>query len=216
MPHTFRLIPLTVFVTLFFQLWLNSLVSAVSFAQDQQAFISGRITDFNRRPLEGIEVKLFDSQNGWSKVVTSQGNGAFSIGHKQCKLCQLEVLPGPRSGLATALIRQVPGDQDRNYVVALQRGFLVQGKVSSGGKGLKGVQITVVDNTQVDQGNHVYEGGTTTTGRNGTFQITLTPGRKKLLVDNNRYAELTKHSEQEITVTSDMQLDEIVLTQASR
>jgi hypothetical protein len=172
---------------------------------DADATIGGRITNPAKRPVANAEVRILDEHGDILKSGNCDGDGTFSITHRSCEKCSLVVIPDERTGLATALIDDVAGDESRNFMITLHRGFSVSGRVTFEGKGLKGVPVKVSPVEAAQE--HVHGGGFAKTGRDGRFRMTLTPGKKMLLVLSDRYAG---HGV-EFTVTSDMELPDFVI-----
>jgi hypothetical protein len=171
--------------------------------------IAGRISDHAKHPVSDAQVRLLDEQGNLIKMASCYSDGSFSLVHKSCGKCALEVIPDERTGLATALIDNVSGDKNRNFVVELHRGFSVSGRVTSEGKALKGLGVKV---SAVDAGDeHVQGGGFAKTAREGRFRITLTPGAKQLVVLNQRYPDMAANLSIQFTVTADTELPDIVL-----
>ncbi len=132
--------------------------------------------------------------------------GGFSFKHTLCRRCTLQILPNMDTHCACAVIENIPGDANRNFLLSLQRGFSVSGRVVSGKKGLKGIGLKAISQDSNADGKKVYDGGLAITGRNGTFTMILTPGHKKIEIHNDHYSELEGITEITIDVTGDAKL----------
>ena len=188
--------------------------SCLAHSLDNLPVISGRVTDVGQKPLSNVHIKLWADGQGLLESSTSNDQGEFSFTHKRCKSCILEFLPSRTTGLAAALV-EVPGEATRTVVVQLRRGFILKGKVMANGEALKGILVRVrsIDNKEGE--HHVHGGGAAITARDGTFTLTLTPGSKSMAIINQKYPEFASHIEIPVTVTSDAQLEDIVLPSLS-
>ncbi|HEY9778470.1 MAG TPA: carboxypeptidase-like regulatory domain-containing protein [Planktothrix sp.] len=186
----------------------TSITVCPSFADDDLT-IGGRISDHAKEPVAGAQVRLLDQDGSVIKSTNCFSDGSFSISHKACGKCSLEIVPDEKTGLATALIENVAGDKNRDFVVELHQGFQVAGRVSADGKGLRGLTVKV---TAVESENqHVHGGGYAKTSKDGRFHMTLTPGVKQLIVLNQRYPDMAADQSIQFTVTADVELPDIVL-----
>jgi len=179
--------------------------------------VSGRITNEAKRPCANVEVRLFDENGELLKSTDSDGEGQFVCEHRNCHKCMLEIIPGDKTGLATALLDNIAGDKNHSFLVELHHGFVVSGRVISEGKGLKGIVVKVSPSDTGASGHaDVHGGGFATTGRDGRFHMTLTPGAKQLHIYNTKYDELTRQHRQHFTVTGELVLEDIVLGPAKQ
>ncbi len=157
--------------------------------------ISGQVRDHKLKTLSGVKVELWSSDNEVSATTHTDGEGKFSISHPSCGPCFLEVSGPKKSGLASALYDDVPGDEGRNYIVTLRRGYPVKGQVMCEGKPLKGIVVKAYSRHHgSDLKERIYGGGAVMSGRNGSFLMTLTPGDKKFVLLNNRYPDVSKNA----------------------
>lgn len=191
---------------------LNSQCASPAAQKDMpEPLISGMVTNTQKKPLAGAQVILRDQDGRQLSVQTTDERGEFECKHEPCHSCTLQILPDLESRFACAIIDSVPGDLNRNFIVQLQHGFLVSGRVVHQNKGFKGVNIKVLAAAESAAPHKVHEGGWARTGRNGEFGVVLTPGRKKLLLLNEKYKELGERYQKEFDVTSEMQLPDITL-----
>lgn len=181
----------------------SSVGGSNALADDDMKVVAGRVTDPSHQPFDGAEVKLLDEHGAVLKEVSTDSSGSFLLPHKPCRTCVLEVTPPRKTGLASALIEDVPGDTNRNFVIALHKGFAVTGRVTHDGKGLKGICVKVVPRMDPRKPTNVHDGGMAYTGRDGRFRLILTPGRKHFEVVNDRYTELIGHYEHDATITGE-------------
>ncbi len=171
--------------------------------------IAGRVLDSQRNPVVNAQVKLLNEKGDTILSTDSANDGSFSLKHGPCVLCTLQVVPDDKSALASALIENIPGDANRRFLVTLQHGFKVKGKITGNGKGLKGLIVKVV--AAGDDPKHVHSGGEARTARDGTFVMNLTPGPKLLTIDNQKYLNFVSKYEHELHVVEDQQLSDINL-----
>jgi hypothetical protein len=178
------------------------------------ATISGLVTDFNRHPVTAAQARILDEKGEILQSVETNAKGAFQLRHKYCISCNLEVVPDEKTGLASALVENIPGNVTRTFLLCLQQGFRVGGRVVSDGRGLKGLEVRVIAQESDQDSRRVHAGGFAKTGRDGTFQMSLTPGAKKLSIFNTKYTNLVSKYEQEFIVTADDELPDIKLPSA--
>ncbi len=191
-------------------------IPASTLADEQvpMAAITGRIIDFSRHPVSGVQVRLSDEKGASLQNGQSDRSGSFELKHKICQTCTLEIIPDAKSGLASALVENIPGGVERHFLLTLQKGFLIRGRIVNQGHGLKGLEVKVSAADSAQDGHHVDAGGSARSSHDGWFEMTLTPGRKKLSIVNTRYANLVNHYEQDFTVTADEELPVISLPTA--
>jgi len=195
---------------------LMLLTAGAARAHEQLPTVGGRITNATKKPCANVEVRVLDENGDLLKSDNSDSEGKFSCEHKVCHKCMLEIVPADKTGLATALIENVVGDKNRSFIIELHHGFVVSGRVTAEGKGLKGVVVKVSPVESEPAGHDVHGGGFATTGRDGRFHMTLTPGEKKLQIYNTKYDDLEKRVTQHFTVTSELSLDDVVLPAAKQ
>ena len=183
-------------------------------ADEPQPVISGKVSTSGKKPFEGVQVLLLDQSGSQLASGVTNGRGDFSFKHALCRRCTLEIIPAQDTHYACALIENIPGDASRNFLLSLQRGFTISGKVVAENRGLKGLAIKVVSLDSSADGKKVHDGGIARTARNGMFSMILTPGHKKLEVLNDRYKEFVRTFEVNVDVTADAQIADIVLRKA--
>lgn len=172
--------------------------------------ISGQVRDHKNKLMQSVKVELWTKDGSVSMVSRTDANGKFSFTHEPCDRCFLEVAAPKKSGLASALVDGLPGDEGRSVIVTLKKGHPVTGRVISEGKGLKGIIIKAYSaNHEKDLNARIYGGGAVETGRGGYFSMTLTPGDKRFVLLNNRYKTLAKHADLEAKVITDTDLGDI-------
>jgi hypothetical protein len=181
-------------------------------SEEEYPTVRGTVTDENLKPLAGVSVRLTskDATVNFSTVTKSEGQ--FLLPHKPCKSLSLEAIPRKGSSLATAWIENIPGEESRRIVVELQRGCEIHGRVVHENKGLKGLSVSVTPLSE----NHKHEklvhgGGRTKTGRDGAFELILTPGMKTLSIANERYEDLTPSYSRKLAVKTDGVIPDIEL-----
>lgn len=179
-------------------------------AEDEPTpIISGTISTSAKKPMPGVQVILLNQTGVQLATGVTGERGGFSFKHTLCRRCTLQILPNLDTHYACAVIENIPGDANRNFLLSLQRGFTVSGRVVSGKKGLKGVGLKATSLDPGAEGKKVYDGGLAITARNGTFTMILTPGHKKIELNNQKYSELEAITEMTTDVTGDATLPDI-------
>ncbi len=113
-------------------------------------------------------------------------------------------------GLASAIVEGIPGNETRNVIVTLKKGFLVSGRVVGNDKGLKGIIVKAISaDLNKNEKARIHGGGAVVTDRGGKFEMVLTPGRKKLVLLNKQYSEFSDHAEIDVTVSADTDIGNI-------
>ncbi|MBX9670613.1 MAG: carboxypeptidase-like regulatory domain-containing protein [Candidatus Obscuribacterales bacterium] len=172
--------------------------------------ISGQVRDDKNKTMQSVKVELWTKDGTVSMVARTNARGEFSFTHEPCEECFLEVAAPRKSGLASALVDGIPGDEGRSVIVTLKKGYPVTGRVVAEGKGLKGIVVKAYSaNHEKDLKARIYGGGAVETGRGGNFEMTLTPGEKRFVILNNRYKMLAKHADIEAKVITDTELGDI-------
>lgn len=161
--------------------------------------------------MAGVGVRLFDERGDLLKSDRSEHDGSFELLHRPAKHCALEVIPDEETGLAMALIDNVPGDRDRNFIVELHPGVQVSGRVEFEGKGLKGLHVKVLPFREAGGHTDVHGGGFAVSGKDGKFHLNLTPGPKIVHIYNERYADVVAETTAEITVPEQAAPPDVVL-----
>jgi hypothetical protein len=181
-------------------------------AEDEPTpIISGTVSTTGKKPMSGVPVLLLDENGVQLSNGATNGGGRFSFKHTLCHRCTLEIRPDQHTHYACALIENIPGDANRNFLLFLQRGFNISGRVIGNGKGLKGLALKATSLDTNAEGTKVHDGGIARTGRDGTFSMILTPGHKKIEVRNDKLPEFARAAEANVDVTGDAQVADIVL-----
>jgi hypothetical protein len=176
--------------------------------------IGGRVVNSQHTPVQDVQVKLLNEKHEVMAQTQVGNDGSFSMKHRPCVVCVLQVIPDDKSNLASALIEKIPGDANRKFLVTLQNGFRVKGRITGAGKGLKGLLVTVV--ATGDEQAHVHTGGEAKTARDGSFVMNLTPGPKLLTVQNDKYSNFVAAYEHKLNVTADQEMTDIQLPSTER
>ncbi|MDZ4835837.1 MAG: hypothetical protein SGJ27_18825 [Candidatus Melainabacteria bacterium] len=182
-------------------------------AQALDKVISGQVRDHKLKTLRGVKVELWSADNKVALSTHTDGDGKFSLSHESCGPCFLEVSAPRKSGLASALIDKLPGDEGRSVIVTLLRGYPVKGQVMCEGKPLKGIVVKAYSrHHEKNTKERIYGGGAVLSERNGSFQMTLTPGDKKFVLLNNRYPDVSRSSSVTAKVIVDTDLGIVEMT----
>ena len=176
-----------------------------------QPEFTGRLTDDQRRPVSGAQVTVSNEKGVVIATEETDKNGSFAIHHEDCVVCNLDVVPDEKSGLASAFVENIPGGITRRFLFTLQKGFRINGRVVCQGRGLKAVSVKVVSADE-EGSSKVHSGGAAQTSRDGSFALTLTPGKKHMTVSNNKYSDANSHFEKDFEVLCDTTLDDISLS----
>jgi hypothetical protein len=183
-----------------------------AFAEDEPTpIISGTVSTTAKKPLSGIQVLLLDQGGGQLANAVTNARGHFSFKHIVCRRCTLQIIPDQDTHYACALIENIPGDINRNFLLSMQRGFTISGRVIGNGRGLKGLAIKATSLDTNAEGTKVHDGGIARTGRNGVYSMILTPGHKKIEVQNDKFSEFAHAAEMNVDVTADAQIADIAL-----
>jgi hypothetical protein len=115
--------------------------------------------------------------------------------------------------LASAIVEDISGDENRSVLVSLKPGHLVSGRVvDASGTGLKDVLIKVfAEEHKTEHSARVHGGGAVNTGSGGEFEMILTPGRKHIIVLNKRYGEVGERFDAKVNIKEDMRIADIQL-----
>ena len=68
--------------------------------------IGGRVFDHAHKPMTGCAIKVLDEQGDLLKSDKTGVDGSFSIEHKQCSKCMLQIVPSEDSGSGHCAFRQ--------------------------------------------------------------------------------------------------------------
>ncbi|MBY0549927.1 MAG: hypothetical protein K2W95_21820 [Candidatus Obscuribacterales bacterium] len=174
--------------------------------------LKGRVLSPEHHPVSGAKIFVHDEETGDDVKGSSDGKGHFAIKHAECNFFSFVVVPPPESGLSRAHFEHVSGEAGKHFIVQLRRGFVVTGRITSGGVGIKGLHVRFSANDDgMTNAEVVHGGGITTTGRNGEFELTLTPGQKIIEIRNDRYRDIAAITTQQVTVSGDTKLPDFVL-----
>jgi hypothetical protein len=200
------------FTLLMILVFSASMVHAADKAVGTTGTISGKILNTLRKPVAGVPVTLYNQRMQELNSVTSDKDGEFVIKHGPCVYCTVAVSPDVDLGLASALFENIPGRDSRNLIVQLQHGFLISGRITHGGKGLRGLTLKATAASKDEDDIHkLHQGGSAKTGWTGSYSMVLTPGPKKLHVINEKHEDLVQEYEYDFDVTSAMTLPDIDL-----
>jgi uncharacterized GH25 family protein len=174
--------------------------------------LKGRVLNPEHHPVAGAKIFVHDEETGADARGDSDRKGHFSIKHSECNYFSFDVVPPANSGLSRAHFQHVSGEAGKHFIVQLHRGFVVSGRVVANGAPVKGIRVKITANEpNMTTAEAVHGGGHATTGKNGEFMLTITPGQKIIEVLNDKYADLAKTIKQQVSVSGDTQLPEIVL-----
>jgi hypothetical protein len=170
-------------------------------AKDEQHLIeiAGKVTDERKAPVKRALVILTDRDHRTTQKTRTDGHGHFMFSHLPSGGETLQVIPAVKSGLAQAVLTDVPGDEGRHVLISVRKGFLVKGRVVSGDQALKNVTVRVITH----DGDNVHGGGEDVTDGKGAFALVLTPGQKTVEVTDITNPQLVGSYKQKYNVTAD-------------
>lgn len=191
--------------------------SSAAIAAQPQASVrtSGRLINLKGEGVANIPVYLWEEKGPLSLAAKTGADGKFDFEHPICGALTLEVLPPVKTSYASAVVDEVPGDQNHKLLVEMHLGHLISGRVAHDGKGVKGVVVRIrpieldkhgsqIDYTSLEKAVRIHGGGTTTTARDGAFTLVITPGLKQLTVINNKYPKFEKKVQHSLTVRENL------------
>jgi hypothetical protein len=182
---------------------------------EKQPTLVGRVMDANMKPLGSVQLKVTSPDTNLKITADTKRDGSFEISHDPCKICQIDVLPPKGSNLAPARLDNVSGESTRRLIVQLHEGIEISGRILGNGKGLKGVQVSLVPADESSSSSpSVHGSGSVTTGKDGSFSMLVTTGKKKVTVANDRYPRFAKSFETQIDVTAGGNIPDISLPPA--
>lgn len=176
-------------------------------------FVKGQVKDQANQPVAGALIELHDRDRDRSWQGRSDRQGRFEIEHEHSGSLSVAVFPPAKTGLAQFYMADITGSETKTLIANLHRGFTIGGKVvAPDGRGVKGIVISVEPQGQaITQQDSIHGGGTTITGRGGTFAMVVTPGEKELTLHNHRYSDLAAVERTKISVTRDEDTGPILL-----
>jgi hypothetical protein len=136
--------------------------------------ITGKVQDENAKPVQHALVIVRDRDTNEAVQVNTDRHGKYKAWHLPGTRCSVQVVPPAKTGLAQAILSEVPADEGRHVVVSVHKGFAVHGRVVAQGKPVRGVRVRVSPKS----GDTIHDGGETQTDWHGAFDIVLTPGEK--------------------------------------
>lgn len=187
------------------------LVPAVAADHYGEKTVSVQVMDENGKSLRGIPVELWTKDGNVALKGRTNGKGHLEFTHMPSEKCFLEVMPPIKKRLASAIVEDISGDENRSVLVSLKPGHLVKGRVlDSTGRGLKDVLIKVfAEEHKTEHAARVHGGGAVNTGGGGEFEMVLTPGRKHIIVLNKRYDDVSERLDAKVTIKQDMRIADI-------
>lgn len=180
--------------------------------------VSVQVTDAKGKPMRGILVELWTKDGDVALKERTNGKGRIEFRHMPSEKCCLEVLPPIKKRLASAIVEDISGDENRSVLVSLKPGHLVTGRVvDASGRGLKDVLIKVfAEEHKTEHSARVHGGGAVNTGGGGEFEMILTPGRKHVIVLNKRYEDVGERFDAKVNIKDDMRISDIKLPARKR
>lgn len=179
---------------------------------DETADFRGKVTDEANKPLSRVKVRLTDQVSGQTKTTGTDRDGQFWISTTANHPLALEFEPPAKAGLASAIYDNLPAREDRQLFVHLSRGFPVSGSITFSHRPLKDLQVRVVAESPANDREKICGGGRAVTTGNGSFHFLLTPGRKKMVIYNDKFGNIARQTVKTFTVSADLDLGEIDLS----
>lgn len=185
---------------------------------ESEPVLRGRVTDTEHKGLPDVQIKWTSSEDENVKLsAQTNGDGAFSIAHKPCKTCRIEVYPPHKSNLSSAFVEGIPGEASRQVVLELHQGIPVKGRVVDNGRGLKNLTVAFLSiDAKSEKKMSAHGGGWAKTNRSGEFAMMLTPGLKRVEINNDHYPDLEPHYETKISVSQPGTISDIILPKLNK
>ncbi len=185
---------------------------------ESEPILRGRVTDAEHKGLPNVQIKWTDSEDENEKLSTeTNADGAFTITHKPCKFCRIEVYPPRKSNLSSAFVEGIPGEASRQVVLELHHGIPVKGRVVDNGRGLKNLTVAFLSiDAKSEKKLSAHGGGWAKTNRSGEFEMMLTPGLKRVEISNDHYPDLEHHYETKVSISEPGTISDIILPKLNK
>jgi hypothetical protein len=179
---------------------------------EKQPMLIGRVMDAKMQPLASAQLKVTSPDTDLKITTGTKRDGSFQIAHDPCKICQLEVFPPKGSHLAPARLDNLSGESTRRLIIELHEGLEISGRILGNGKALKGVAVSIVPSDEKSsEPSSVHGSGLLITNKAGSFSMLVTPGQKKVTIENDRYPEFVKSFATQIDITAGGDIPDISL-----
>jgi hypothetical protein len=142
--------------------------------------VSGRIADPEGNAVANASIYLVDRLNQLKLDARTNAAGHFEIKHERVPFQALQIVPPPGSGLAQAILKDIPAHEGRHVYVKLKPGVTVTGRVLAGGRPLKGATVRALAKV----GDTVHDTAEAVTDRKGLYSLSCTPGEKIIEVSD--------------------------------
>jgi hypothetical protein len=183
------------------------LLAVPALAQQNKVKVTGKVVDGTGRPVAHALVIMRDRDSDSEVHASTDIRGHYEAMHPPERRCLVQVIPPAKSGMAQAILNDVPADEGRHMVISVHKGFLIRGRVMSGDKPLKDVRVRAFPH----EGDSSHDGGEATTDSHGNYQMVLTPGTKVLEVTRSHDRKGLGIVQHEYNVTADGAVPDIAV-----
>lgn len=180
-------------------------------AHAEDVLLKGKVINAEGQGISGVKIILKDEDHDNEMSCKSDAKGNFEIEHEQCSTLSVAVKPSPRSGYTAAHYSHVAGDMHKTFIVKLQKGYNVSGRILAEGQGIKGLEVKAISQDDGKSRSTIHGGGITHSKGNGEYSFLLTPGKKIIQIKNDLYSNLSPLYQHEFTITGDTRLPDMTL-----
>lgn len=136
--------------------------------------ISGKVCNVEGQPVRGASVYLIDHDTHFRLSTKTDQAGDFLIKHERVQFDSLQIVPPAELRLAQAELKDLPRTEGRHILVRLKPGIEVTGRVTAGGRPLRGATVHAI----AKSADAVHECAEAITNKKGQYTLLLTPGEK--------------------------------------
>ena len=192
-------------------LLFSSLCLSASPALAEDVLLKGKVVNVEGQGIPGVKIILKDEDHNEEKSCKTDGQGSFEIEHESCSTVSVDVKPSPRSGYTAAHYSHVAGDLTKTFIVKLQKGYHVSGRILAEGHGVKGLEVRAISQDDDKNRSTIHGGGVTHSKNNGEYEFLLTPGKKIIQIKNEIYSNMSPLYQHEFVITGQTRLPDMTL-----
>src|SRR5438128_2075901 len=100
-------------------------------AQESKIDLAGKVVNEDNHPVNHVLVVARERDGKTVLTAHTDGLGRFDIWRWPSARCTVQVVPPEKTGLAQALLTNVPAEEDRHFIVVVHKGYHVRGRVVS-------------------------------------------------------------------------------------
>jgi hypothetical protein len=183
------------------------LIGLPALAEANKVKVTGKVVDGTGKPVAHALVIMRDRESNTEVHASTDIRGHYEAMHPPERHCSIQVIPRANSGMAQAILKDVPAEEGRHMVISVHPGFLIHGRVMSGDKPLRNVRVRAV----AQEGDALHDGGEATTDGHGRYEMVLTAGNKVLEVTRGHDRAGSALVQHECNVTADGALADITV-----